>query len=278
MATNYNGFFNRIANTHTYVSANKDTEGAMSYVQKGTGHMVYASSWEPQRTNNFELVIEGLDRLYTANIDTGDIPTGTNTVANTDDSGYNKDSITPPSAAERIMLSVDSFTAPSIEIAQITTQYGNNSIKWAGKPEFPNSTITVNDYIGIQVERILAAWFRCAYDFKTEKIGLARHYKKTGYLIEYDPKGGTARCWRLDGLWLASFNLGEWSQEGNAQRKIQATLVYDRVVPDYGVEDDNNPYSDWKGTEADSSENTSALNSATPINPFGDSSGRDYYG
>ena len=278
MATNYNGFFNRIANTHTYVSADKGTEGAMSYVQKGTGHMVYASSWEPQRTNNFELVIEGLDRLYTANIDTGNIPTGTNTVANTDDSGYNKDSITPPSAAERIMLSVDSFTAPSIEIAQITTQYGNNSIKWAGKPEFPNSTITVNDYIGIQVERILAAWFRCAYDFKTEKIGLARHYKKTGYLIEYDPKGGTARCWRLDGLWLASFNLGEWSQEGNAQRKIQATLVYDRVVPDYGVEDDNNPYSDWSGTTADSSENTSALNTAKPINPFGDSSGRDYYG
>lgn len=272
MASNYNGFFNRIANTHAYVNSanvgNAENKGAMSYVQKGTGHMVYTSSWEPQRTNNFELVVEGLDRLYTANIDTGNIPVET-TTATTDniDSTYNEQSLTPPNAAERIMLSVDSFTAPSIEIAQITTQYGNNSIKWAGKPEFPNSTITVNDYIGIQVERILAAWFRCAYDFRTEKIGLARHYKKTGYLIEYDPKGGTARCWRLDGLWLASFNLGEWSQEGNAQRKIQATLVYDRVVPDYGVDDDNNPYSNWIGKEADSTENQQALNTAN-YNPF----------
>ena len=262
MASNYNGFFNRIANTHAYVNpanvGSAEDKGAMSYVQKGTGHMVYTSSWEPQRTNNFELVVEGLDRLYTANIDTGNIPTGTTTTPTDNiDSKYNEKSLTPPNAAERIMLSVDSFTAPSIEIAQITTQYGNNSIKWAGKPEFPNSTITVNDYIGIQVERILAAWFRCAYDFRTEKIGLARHYKKTGYLIEYDPKGGTARCWRLDGLWLASFNLGEWSQEGNAQRKIQATLVYDRVVPDYGLDDKG-----WTGTDADSSEDQQALNTA----------------
>ena len=38
-------------------------------------------------------------------------------------------------------------------------------------------------------------------------------------------------------MWLASFNLGEWNQAGNEQRKINATLVYDRVVPDYGLDD-----------------------------------------
>lgn len=251
---NYNTFQPMINDTHKYVGqiqsdgSKKYEKNSFSYVQKGTGHMVYSSSWEPQRINNFELIIEGLDELITANNDSGDIPTGPYSDGNPSYTEGTKDKenvLKPPNAAERIMLSVDSFTAPSIEIAQITTQYGNNSIKWAGKPEFPSSSIVVNDYIGIQVERILAAWFRCAYDFESEKIGLARHYKKTGYLAEYDPKGGTARVWRLDGLWLASFNLGEWSQNGNEQRKVNATLVYDRVVPDYGLSDD-----EWKGTSA----------------------------
>jgi len=239
MAVNYNSTFNpAISDTQAYVGRKGNPEGARSYLYKGAGHMVYTPEWEPQRTNNFEVVIENLDYLATAD----SIGTAT---AYPSDLG-NHGIIKPPSAAERIMLSVDSFSAPTIEIATITTQYGNNSIKWAGKPEFPNSTLTINDYIGIQTERILAAWFRCAYDFKSEKIGLARDYKKIAHLIEYDPKGGSARVWRLDGVWLASFNLGDWSQDGNAQRKIQATLVYDRVVPDYGLEDKGGGvYGDW---------------------------------
>ena len=256
-------FYPIITNTHNYVNGTKYDNEAFSYAQKGTGHMIYSSAWEPQRTNNFELIIEHLDTLVMANSEetVANSMTGTDTTLTyatgvEDYSGKpNNNVMHPPNAAERIMLSVDSYTAPAIEIATITTNYGNNSIKWAGKPEFPNSTIVVNDYIGIQVERILSAWFRCAYDFKSEKIGLAKHYKKTGYLAEYDPKGGTARVWRLDGLWLASFNLGEWSQDGNAQRKINATLVYDRVVPDYGVDDNNNPYGTWTNVSS-TSQNT----------------------
>ena len=228
MPNYYQSFEKGIDDTHVYVGTAQGTGAVRSYLYKGTGHMIHRNDWEPQRTNNFEIVIEGLDILPTANYsETGDPET----------SGSDENVLYPPSAAERIMLSVDSFSAPSIEIAQITTQYGNNSIKWAGKPEFPNTSLVINDYIGIKTEQILAAWFRCAYDFKSEKIGLARHYKKTAYLIEYDPKGGQARVWRLDGCWLASFNLGEWSQDGNNQRKLNATLVYDRVVPDYGLED-----------------------------------------
>lgn len=224
MANNFNP---AIGDTHTYVGSDGGNAGSRSYLYKGTGHMVNVNDWEPQRNNNFELVIEDLDTLVTA--------------ANTDASS-DEGKIYPPNAAERIMLSVDSFSAPTIEIQQITTHYANNSIKWAGKPEFPNSTVVINDYIGIEVEQILAAWFRCAYDFRTEQIGLASDYKKTAYLIEYDPKGGQARTWRLDGCWLASFQLGDWNQSGNEQRKLNATLVYDRVIPDYGIDKD----SQWK--------------------------------
>lgn len=175
----------------------------------GTGFMVGNEHWEPQRVNNFELVIENLNEITMAN---GDVFKCTD-------------------AGDRIMLSVQNFTAPSLEIARITTQYANNSAKWAGKPEFPDSSVTVNDYIGVQVERILSAWFRAAYDFDSEKIGLAKNYKKTAHLIEYDPQGGQPRVWRMEGCWLANFNLGEWNQDGNQQRQIQATFVYDRVYP-----------------------------------------------
>lgn len=177
----------------------------------GTKFMVGNSSWEPQRTNNFELIVEGLNRITLAS---GEV-------------------FTSSDAMDRIMLSVDSFTAPSLEISQITTHYANNSVKWAGKPEFSNSSLVVNDYIGVQVEEILGAWFRAAYDFESEKVGLAINYKKTAYLVEYNPQGGDPRIWKLEGCWLANFNLGEWSQEGNQQRKINATFVYDRVTPFY---------------------------------------------
>lgn len=185
--------------------------------QLGTGFMINQDNWEPQRTNNFELVIEGLDVIVMAN---GNV--------------YNV-----PDACDRIRLSVASFTAPSLEIDRITTHYANNSIKWAGKPNFPDSSIVINDYIGVGTEEVLSAWFRAAYDFKSEKVGLAKNYKKTAYLIEYDPQGGTPRIWKLDGCWIAQFQLGEWSQEGNQQRQLSATFIYDRIIPD---ERDNQIY------------------------------------
>lgn len=211
MANEWTGFTAQIPSNQQY-------EKKPTYIHKGSGHMVNDTSYEPQRNNNFEVFITGLETLQLAG------PNG---------AGY---SAKLGSVAERIMLSVDSFSAPTIEIQQITTHYANNSIKWAGKPEFPNSSIVINDYIGQQVEALLSAWFQTAYNFENECIGLAKDYKKTAYLIEYAPDGSQARAWRLDGCWLASFQLGDWNQQGNEQRKLNATLVYDRVIPDYKLD------------------------------------------
>ena len=230
MADNIVKFNPAMTDSNAYVGkgsgTGKDNNHARHYLYKGAGHMVHVRDWEPQRNNNFEVVITGLSELTLADGST----------------------VKPPNAAERLMLSVESFSAPQIDIAQITTHYANNSIKWAGKPEFPNSTLVINDYIGIETEKILAAWFRCAYDFKTETIGWATNYKKTAYLIEYAPNGEYARTWRLDGCWLASMQLGDWNQQGNEQRKLSATLVYDRVIPDYELD----ALDDWDAESAGS--------------------------
>ena len=166
----------------------------------GTYHMANNNTFEPQRNNNFEVQITGLG-----------------------DDG------------KTITLAVDTYSAPSINIEVITVSYGNNKIKFAGTPSFEDSSIALNDFIGQEVERKLSAWQKKVYDYSTQKIGWAKDYKKTGYLIEYDPSGGTPRAWKLVGCWISSLQLGEFAQEGNAVRKVNITLTYDYAIPEtYG--------------------------------------------
>lgn len=165
------------------------------YRYRGTAHMVSSAGFEPQRNNNFEVQIIGLE------------------------------------GAKKIMLAVASYSAPQININPIVIHYANNSIKYAGKPEFPDSTIVLNDYIGLNIEKVLVDWQKQVYDSETERIGLAVKYKKTAYLIEYSPDGRSYRQWKIYGCWPSQLQLGEFSQDGNALRQITLSLTYDRIVP-----------------------------------------------
>lgn len=183
--------------------------GRNNPLQLGTYHMVQNAGFEPQRNNNFEVQIVGLDNLKSVD----------------------KGTSMPSNAGELITLSVATYSAPQINISPITVSYGNNKIKFAGTPEFPDSSIVLNDYIGINVERLLSAWQKQVYDPKTQKIGRAVDYKRTAYLIEYDPSGTTARQWQLNGCWLSALQLGEFNQEGNSVRQVTCTLTYDHAIP-----------------------------------------------
>lgn len=185
---------------------------------KGTNHMVNNYNYEPQRTNNYEVQIVGLEGIKDM---------------------YGSTISQSMNASEIITLSTASFEAPNITISPITVRYGNNSIKFAGVPEFPDSSIVLNDYIGVNTEKILSAWFSQAYNPVTEEIGYAAEYKKTAFLIEYDSKYATgskkydyqSRVWKMEGCWLANLQLGSFSAEGGAVRQITATMVYDCVKP-----------------------------------------------
>lgn len=174
----------------------------------GTYHMAGADRFEPQRNNNFEVQITGLENLTT--VDKG---------------------LSVSNASENITLSVATYSAPQINISPIQVSYGNNKIKFAGLPEFPDSSIVLNDYIGINVERTLSAWQKLVYDPNTQKIGLASNYKKDAYLIEYAPDGTQARQWKLVGCWPSALQLGDFNQEGGSVRQITITLTYDYAYP-----------------------------------------------
>lgn len=187
-------------------------------LQLGTYHMVSTTSsmYEPQRTNNFELQIVGLG--------------GLKMFTDKNSSGIGKS--VPNNISDQLTLSIANFTAPTIEMSNITIPYSNNEVHFAGKPTFSGANrVTFNDYIGLNVERLLMAWFKEVYNVKTQAVGRAKNYKKTAYVIEYDPSGTYSRSWQLNGLWISSIELGEYSQDDNSVRKINCAFVYDNCLP-----------------------------------------------
>ena len=171
--------------------------------------MASSNDYEPQRNNNFEVQITNLSGLTTVD----------------------KSQSIASNASDLVTLSVASYAAPQINVSSIPISYGNNKIKFAGVPEFPDSSIVLNDYIGINVEKILTAWQKLVYDPKTQKVGLASKYKKVAYLIEYAPDGTQARQWQLVGCWPSALQLGDFNQEGGSIRQITMTLTYDYCIP-----------------------------------------------
>lgn len=182
----------------------------------GAYHMTKdPSTFEPQRNNNFEVVITFNEKIKSKGILVSK-------------AGQTTENIKIDDAVKYIRLATATFGAPQANLDVLKVHYQNNLAKYAGKPEFSESSITFNDFIGADIERILDAWFNLAYNLEKETIGSADEYKQTATLYEYSPNGDTVRSWVLEGVWLSSFNLGEFDQEGGSVRRVTGTLQYDR--------------------------------------------------
>lgn len=187
-------------------------EGISEYTLRTNGayHMIGDDDFEPQRNNNFEVRIYGLDDLYTVdkNIKV--------------DQGVAEESLT---------LSTVSVGQINTNVGILTVPYGNTKVKYAGLPEISDSDIVFNDYIGKSTERIIAAWHKLVFDPKNETIGRASKYKKSGLLIETAPDGTRARVWELKGCWPSNVQYGGYDYNGGATRQITMTLTYDIAIP-----------------------------------------------
>lgn len=167
-----------------------------SYKYLGASMLDAAKILEPMRNNNFEVTIPSL---------------------------ANGDNFT---------LSVASYSAPQINVSTINVPYANSKVKFAGLPEFPDSTIVLNDYISMDTQDTIMAWHDMVYDPLTDEIGYAKDYKKDGILTEYTAKGDFVRQWILQGCWPSQISLGDFNQEGGSVRQITVTLTYDKIMKD----------------------------------------------
>ncbi len=171
--------------------------------------------WEPQRSNNFELIVN-VGTLNRA----GSLGNETNAPI---DGKY---------AQEVLRISVVSAPIPHFTQSVIEVRRGNSSIKAAGIPTFGEGTIVVNDFIGADTKAILMAWQNLSYNVRTEKVGLMADYKKDATLVEYTPDYQAVRKWHLYGCWVSGLSETEYSNEGNDKKQITCTIQYDRAMLD----------------------------------------------
>lgn len=166
--------------------------------------------FEPQRTNNFELQIMGLENLIPA--EATELDADTRNILN---------------GQEIVRLSVDSASVPSFSQEPIEVHYGNNKLKFAGKPNFKDQSLTVIDYIGADPKAVLLAWQKQSYDVMTQKVGLAKDYKKTTYLVEYTPNYEVVRTWEIRGCWISDLSFDDFQMNQSGRKSINCTISYD---------------------------------------------------
>lgn len=169
--------------------------------------------YEPQRSNNFELIISDFDNLPLA----GSSLSNTNRLVR---------------GQEIIRMSVSSAFVPHFTQDVLRIRRGNTELKYAGVPTFDAGQIVVNDYIGARTKDYLMAWQNLSYNVATEKVGLVQDYKKNCTLIEYSPDYQRVRSWTLYGCWISAISEDSFDSDTNSTRKISATIQYDHARVD----------------------------------------------
>ena len=108
--------------------------------------------------------------------------------------------------SDYLRLNVVKANVPNFKLgSSIVYTRGNDVVKMAGKPEFSDGEITVDDVVGLHVKDMLYSWLYLAYDPHTRKTGRMVDYKKTATLLEYTADYKLIRYWILDGCFISSF-------------------------------------------------------------------------
>jgi hypothetical protein len=170
---------------------------------------------EAARTGFFSLIVDNIDNIINAAY-SGD-----------PDSAAEGDKISK--AQETLKLNVIKAPVPHFTLGVNKYKRGNDTVTFAGTPEFDTGSIVVDDVVGLDTKSILMAWQALAYNVYTRKGGRMKDYKKTATLIEYTQDFEQVRSWTIHGCWISSITEGEFDKENDGKRQITAKLEYDRA-------------------------------------------------
>ena len=171
--------------------------------------------YNPQRKNNFTLIVNGLNNL--PRVGSVDSSLGDLGVNDYIEDGQNQ-----------LILALKSSDTPQVTQNPITINRGNSTIKFAGKPSFNDINIEAYDFIGSNVKDTLLAWQNLSYNTKYDYVGNAWSYKKDCQLLQLDPVGNLIRYWEIKGAWLQSVTPGNFSvDDGDTAQTVSATISYD---------------------------------------------------
>lgn len=173
------------------------------------------ANYEAARTGFFSLIVDDIDNIINAAY-SGEASDAT---AN--------DKIAR--AQETLKLNVVKASVPHFTLDVKQYKRGNDTVKFAGVPEFNQGSITVDDVVGLDTKSILMAWQALAYNVYTRKGGRMKDYKKTCTLIEYTQDFEQVRSWTLYGCWVSSIDESDFDKENDDKRQISAKIEYDRA-------------------------------------------------
>lgn len=192
---------------------NTTTPGQTTNVENylGTTYILsHKADFEPGRTSDFIMKVKFMRDLYGMD---GSF------VASAND------------ASEALALSLRDYTGPQLSIEPINIRTGNGSVNYAGVPSVGNSPISFTDYIGMQTEYILLAWYAMAHNITNDKIGFKEYYSQEGILYKWAPNGTRQISWRLMGCWINEYNQGQYSRQNPELRQFSTTIYYDKPLP-----------------------------------------------
>jgi hypothetical protein len=175
------------------------------------------ANYEAARSGFFSLLVDDIDNIIRATY------SGEAAGATDDDKIGNK-------AQETLKLNVLQAPVPHFSLQKLSYKRGNDTVNFAGVPEFSDGEITVDDVVGLDTKSILMAWQGLAYNVHSRKGGRMKDYKKNATLIEYTQDFEEVRSWTLYGCWISNITEDSFNKEQDGKRNIRATIVYDRAV------------------------------------------------
>ena len=199
------------------MAENKDNELKTSL---GAFHLSNSGEhrkWQPGKGNFFELTVPDLEQLLKPGVGLENIDKSNDYIAN---------------GSEVLKLTVKSFKIPTFSVDDLKITKGNSTVHYAGTPTFQSGSITIDDMVGPESKAVLEAWLRLCYDVTTDKGGRAVDYKKTCVVTEYTSDHVQVRAWKLYGTFPQNIEESEYDKESDEIRRVTATLIYDRAVPE----------------------------------------------
>jgi len=167
------------------------------------------SRFELQRVNNALLYIAGLD--------SGSAEGG------------------QPGSEDVLVLSLSSFPLPKRSIGIIETGWLNEKRKFAGNPTYDDLSVVYRDYVEAGVAKVLWKWNYQVHDPETGKTGLAKNYKKAGWMSLFAPDGSIERQYNIFGAWPSTFDPGDADMMGEDGMNITMTITIDKAIPSRGI-------------------------------------------
>lgn len=134
-------------------------------------------------------------------------------------------------------LAIDASSIPFMKQDVLTIKRGATQINFAGSMSYDTHTLRVIDYIGLNSVDVLLNWQKLSGDTKSEKVGLAKDYKKTGYLTMYDPNFNPVRTWTIKGCWISGLSEDELDMQKGASDAMRITcqITFDQAEYNQGT-------------------------------------------